>query len=210
MRRSNPLIAAFSIALLACGLGFGFRYGVRDDLFARNFGVVDEGAVYRSGRQTPAMMKRLVETHKIKTIVDLGAYPEGSIDEKQAHAVASVLGVRRHRFFLHGDGTGDPNAYVSALRVMLDPAQRPVLVHCAAGAQRTSGCVMLYRLATQGKGLDETYEADAQRYRHRPQRNPNLMPHLKQWGNKIVDALAGTEKIPYTEPRGGAKSEWAD
>lgn len=196
MKHGNPLIAIFSIALLATGLGFGFRYGVRDDLFARNFGVVEAGKVYRSGRQTPAMMKRIVETNKIKTIIDLGAYPENSIEERQSQAVAQALGVRRVRFFLQGDGTGDPNAYVSALRVMLDPVYHPVLVHCATGAQRTGACVMLYRLAAQGKSLAETYP-EAQRYKHVPGRNPYLMPYLKQWGEKIVDALASTGRIPY-------------
>lgn len=206
MKRLHPLIAIFSIALLATGLGFGFRYGVRDDLFARNFGVVEAGKVFRSGRQTPAMMKRLVEANRIKTIVDLGAYPEKSVEEKQSQAVAAALGVKRVRFFLHGDGTGDPNAYVSALRVMLDPANHPVLVHCATGAQRTSGCVMLYRLATQGKSLDESY-AEAQEYKHVPRRNPNLMPYLKQWGEKVVDALAGTARIPYSAPGAGASHD---
>ncbi|MFN0010421.1 MAG: fused DSP-PTPase phosphatase/NAD kinase-like protein [Phycisphaerales bacterium] len=207
MKHRNPLITIFTVTLLACGLGFGFRYGVRDDLFARNFGVVEEGKVYRSGRQTPAMMKRLVEEHKIKTIVDLGAFGDGSVEEKQAQATAAALGVRRVRYVLAGDGTGDPNAYVAALRVMVDAASQPVLVHCAAGAQRTSGCVMLYRLATAGEPFEKTY-AEAQEYKHRPSRNPNLLPYLQQWGDKIVDALAaGTEKgaarIPYTPPNDG-------
>ncbi len=207
MKTKNPLIAIFTVALLACGLGFGFRYGVRDDLFARNFGVVEEGKVFRSGRQTPAMMKHLVEQHKIKTIVDLGAYGDGSIEEKQAQATAAALGVRRVRYYLHGDGTGDPNAYVAALRVMVDAASHPVLVHCAAGAQRTSGCVMLYRLATKGEPFENTY-AEAQAYKHRPARNPHLLPYLQRWGDKIVDALAagaekGAAKIPYTPLKDG-------
>jgi protein tyrosine phosphatase (PTP) superfamily phosphohydrolase (DUF442 family) len=36
------------------------------------------------------------------------------------------------------------------LRVATDPALRPVLVHCAQGADRTGACVAAYRLAVQG------------------------------------------------------------
>lgn len=208
------MLVVLVIAALATGLGMGLRYGVRDDVWPRNFGVVSEGQVYRAGRQTPASMKRLVERYKIKTIVDLGAYAPGSPEERAAAGAAAALGVRRVRVsrdpvgrqVLHGDGTGDPNLYVVALRIMTDPASQPVLVHCAAGAQRTGACVMLYRLALEGKPFEETY-AEAQRYRHDPARNPYLMAYLKEWGAKIVDALPDRKPIPYHAVADGVRHD---
>lgn len=176
------------IAAVAVLGGFTLRYHVRDNVWPRNFGVVEEGKLYRSGRQTPAMFERLVREHRIKTIVDMGAFAEGSREEEFAARTAKALGVDRLVFRLEGDGTGDPNSYVRALRVIADPARQPVLIHCAAGAQRTSGCIMLYRNITQGQPLDKVYE-EAFDFEHDPARNPKLWPYIYRWRDAINRAV---------------------
>ena len=39
---------------------------------------------------------------------------------------------------------------LKALRIMTDPAKRPLMVHCAHGADRTGALVALYRVVVQG------------------------------------------------------------
>jgi protein tyrosine/serine phosphatase len=39
---------------------------------------------------------------------------------------------------------------VQALRIMVDPANRPLMVHCQHGADRTGALVALYRIVVQG------------------------------------------------------------
>jgi len=58
--------------------------------------------------------------------------------------VAAKPGIECVEFLLPSDGTGDPEKYVRALQLMTDPQRQPVLVHCGAGAQRTSTAVILY------------------------------------------------------------------
>lgn len=198
-RRPPRLSVILAIAAAVALGGWFFRYHIRDDLFARNFGVVEAGQIYRSGRQTPAMMEQIVRANGIRTIIDLGAFAPGSREEAIADQTAKALGVTRFRFGLYGDGTGDPNEYVAALRLMTDPALRPVLVHCAAGAQRTSGCVVLYRHHVQGQPLAGAFP-ESFAFKHDPGRNPNLAPYLNRWSTEIGAALKDGTRIDYREP----------
>lgn len=181
-RHKQWLIPA-GIALIA-GLAAIWFAKSRHDVFPDNFGIVKTGVLYRSADLTPAATALVHEKHHIKTIVDLGAFDVGSAKERVAADTAKALGIERHIFRLEGDGTGNPNAYVQALRVINDPAKQPVLVHCAAGAQRTSGCVILYRSLIEGETFNEAY-GEASEYRHRTSKNPRLKPYLQKWIDPI-------------------------
>ena len=186
-------IALGVVAVLTLG-GFGYRYGVRDHVLARNFDVVETGKLYRSGRLTSATTEQVVRGNGIKTIVDLGAFCRDTPDRRVADQTAAALGVKRFQFALQGDGTGDPQMYVDALKIIADPANQPVLVHCAAGSERTSVCVMLYRKAFEGKGYDETY-AEAIAHKPRPHRNPELRKYIDRWGDAIIEAVKTGEPL---------------
>jgi protein tyrosine/serine phosphatase len=194
------------VALLIVAGALVFRFGVRDHLFPKNFGVVDEGKVYRSGKLTPGTLSDVVERHAIRTIVDLGTWPAGSAGDRREQRTADALGVERYRFELVGDGTGNPNHYVNTLRIMTDPARQPVLVHCGAGAERTGMSVMLYRQVTLGTPIEEAY-AEARRYKHDPGRNPRLREVLSRYGPMILEAYREGRQIsvpgevePVSEP----------
>lgn len=155
-----------SLALLVLGGAITWNKYIRDYFVPRNFGVVKAGAIYRSGRLTSPVLRQLHEDYHLRTIIDLSAfepqYPEA--DEQQ---LADELGIERFRFSLVGDGTGDPNNYVAALKLMTDPARQPVLVHCSAGAQRTSAAVILYRHIVQGMSVQESYPESFE-FKHDP------------------------------------------
>ncbi len=181
------------VALVMLGLGaLGYAKLVRPNIVPKNFDVVDTGKLYRSGWLTPAATRQVVEANHIKTIVDLGGYDIKPAGERVAERTAAALGVERRVFRLNGDGTGNPNAYVEALRIITDPAKQPVLVHCSAGSERTGVCVLLYREIVQGHAFgadfNETYA-----HGHDPSRNTRLRPYLEEWHAKIAQAFkAGT------------------
>jgi protein tyrosine/serine phosphatase len=187
-------------AFLLLVIAFGF-VSARPNLVPKNFGEVDPGKVYRSGQLTPEAFRRVVEAHHIKTIIDLGSGKDEPSVEKLNASVAASLGVRRCVGALEGDGTGNPNWYVWALRLASDPANQPVLVHCGAGSERTGMLVILYKNVHMGVKIEEGYE-EAKRYRHDPARNPKLKPTLDQFAPAILAAyregrwIAGHEVPP--------------
>lgn len=195
--RHVPL-AVIVIAGVSIAAWFG---GVRWHFSPKNFGVVEEGVLYRSAALTPAATKIVRDEYQIKTIVDLGAYDRDPEGERIAEETAEALGVRRLSFRLEGDGTGNPNAYVQALAVINDPANHPVLVHCSAGAQRTSGCVILYKEIIKGLPFDPAYE-ESKSYKHDPRKNPRLKPYLKTWQERIAESFKTGTAIPGFDPLG--------
>ncbi len=162
----------------------------------RRFGVVEEGVLYRSAVLPPAALAGVVEDHQIRTIIDFGGHTRGSRSERREIELAEAMGVRYVYLPLYGDGTGDPNMYAEALRVVNDPANQPVLVHCSAGAERTGGLVALYEHFELGMTLDNAYDRCAA-YDHDPARNPKLRPMLDQWVDEIEQSVRTGEPIPY-------------
>lgn len=197
-RRRRGHIAA---VILASTVGFGFAsWGVYDaaikpHVSPKRFGVVEAGRIYRSGELTPASTRLVVEKHGIRTIIDLGAHEPGTRDERLAQRTADALNVVRISLDLEGDATGNPNNYVVALRVLRDPNRWPVLIHCAAGAQRTGCAVALFRMIDEGWTFDQAI-AEAKNYNHDPKDNPKLTAMIEKYRGPIEAALNSGGQIP--------------
>lgn len=160
----------------------------------KRWGVVQEGAIYRSGEPLPRATRRVEKETGVKTIIDLGAHTPGTEEEATAQATAAELGMTRYRFGLIGDATGDPNDYVTALRIMNDPANQPVWVHCAAGSERTGCLVALHRVIVDGWDIDRAYD---ETYQYDHDDNPHLRPMLEKWLPQIEEAYRTGGTIPY-------------
>ncbi|MBL0927545.1 MAG: tyrosine-protein phosphatase [Phycisphaerales bacterium] len=204
VRRPWVLVLLFIVSAVAAG-AWTWDAFVKDRIIPRNFGVVEAGQIYRSGRLTPETMEKVVRQNGIRTVVDLGAWKEGSPEDEAARAAAERNGAVRVRLpRLEGDGTGDPNSYVLALRMMADPSKRPVLVQCAAGAQRTGACVILYRHVVEGRPIAEVYPESFE-HRHDPGDNWKMLAYLADWAEPIARAFRGggtVEGWPPVKGRG--------
>ena len=180
----------------------GYQNLVHPNLFPKRFGVVVPGEIYRSGKLTTAALTKVIRKHDIKTVIDLGAWvvdtPANRRASQREQETVEALGTQRFVFQLIGDATGDPNDYAEALRLMLDPANRPLLVHCGAGTERTGCVVALYRMHTEGMSLEEAY-AEAERAGHSGKRNPHLRKVLEKWSGPILESLETGEPIPWVE-----------
>jgi|GEM_PF-436904 len=166
----------------------------------KRWGVVQEGAIYRSGEPLPRAAKRAVAEMGVKTIIDLGAHTPGTEEEITAQQTAEELGVTRYRFGLIGDATGDPNDYVAALTLMNDPANQPVWVHCAAGSERTGMLIALHRIINDGWDIDRAYD-ETHQYDHDD--NPHLREMLDRWLPDIEQAYRTGQAINYDQARDG-------
>lgn len=187
MARSRRPAIILGVVLTLAGSFVVWDGLVKPHVIPKRFGVVTPERIFRSGKLTPAAMSAVVREHGIKTIIDLGAWVHDPRGERLEARTSQVLGVERHVFDLLGDSTGDPNDYVEALRLMTDPANQPVLVHCGAGTERTGVIVYLYRTIVEGRPKDEAL-AEAERAGHSPRRNPRLAQTLDRWEEPIARA----------------------
>jgi protein tyrosine/serine phosphatase len=114
----------------------------------KRFGVVVEGQLYRSGEVTPRELEHAARRYGVRTVLSLldPDAPE-SVAEREA---AARLGLRWVNVPLPGSGASRPEERAEIRQVLFDPEVAPVLVHCAAGANRTGLAVGLYRIHRQG------------------------------------------------------------
>lgn len=180
------LILTLFIAVIAAAITF-YIDGVRPNLSPKRLGTVDDGKVYRSGQLTPAAYHEVHERYGIRTIIDLGSYVHNDpVGERRNQRTAEALGAKRFVLPLFGDSTGNPNYYIQALRLAIDPANQPVLIHCGAGTERTGLLCILYKNMQKGVSFEDGL-AEAIRYGHNPTKTPELKQMLAKYGEAIID-----------------------
>lgn len=193
-RHKNRRVKSLSaVVLAACLLGGAvwFWDGVaKDRLIPKRWAAVEGHSIYRSGQLSASLVKRTLASHGIKVIVALTGSDPQDKDQAAEEKVAAELGIDLLRFPLLGDGTGDVNNYAGALTAVIQAERqgKPVLVHCAAGAQRTGGTIAFYQLLVDEKPP----AAVIQELKHHgwdPKRNPNLLPYLNANLGKIATIL---------------------
>jgi protein tyrosine/serine phosphatase len=165
-----------------------FVYHHYVDYYPKNFGIVVPGALYRSGYLTADALSRVCHQYKIRTIIDLGGSEPGTQEYEAEVEAAQELGIKRFPFVLPGDGTGDPNTYIEALKLISDPNHQPALVHCAAGAYRTSTVVILYQNIFMDQPIWTAVRQSAQ-FGYQPEKNPQSLAYLAEHLAAIRQAL---------------------
>lgn len=200
--RGIGFVQILGIIAAAIVLVVGYQNLIHPNIFPKRFHEVVPGQIYRSGKLTTAALAKVIRKHDIKTVVDLGAWVVDTPANRRANAreqhATEALGAQRIVFGLIGDATGDPNEYAEALRLMTDPDNWPVLVHCGAGTERTGCVVALYRMHTEETSLEDAY-AEAERAGHSGTRNPHLRKVLEKWHGPVLESLKTGEQIPWTE-----------
>jgi tyrosine-protein phosphatase SIW14 len=193
--RLRVLIVLAVVVAAAAGLVMAL------DATPKNFGVVDDGEVYRSGELTPRTLEWLAERRDVKTVIDLGAYHAGSEHERTMRELAERMGLNRYEFRMKGDGKGDPQDYARVLALLADPETHPVVVHCAAGAQRTGMAVLLYRTIVEGEPVGEAYQ-ETLRYGHDPADNERFLTYLMEHIDEIRAAYEALRPLPASASGG--------
>jgi protein tyrosine/serine phosphatase len=92
---------------------------------------------------------------------------------------------------------------------MTDPRNQPVLVHCAAGAERTGAAMILYRHAMEAERIIDAYR-EATEFKTSPTDNWVMLAYIAEWNDEIERAFreGGTiPGVPAVEPRVGGCAE---
>ena len=110
-----------------------------------NFAKVSE-ALYRGQQPTPDGFKEL-KAMGIKTVVNLRSFHSDRDDLKGT-------GLRYAHIYCKAWHPEDEDL-VQFLKIVQDPANQPVFVHCQHGADRTGCAVAVYRIVEEGWSIDD-------------------------------------------------------
>jgi len=181
-------VAALAVCVLG-GVGWFWGEVAQDRLIPKRWDVVEGHRIYCSGQLSASLVKRTLAHHGIKVVVALTFEDPQDKDQQAEKRAAAELGIELLRFPLFGNGTGDIDQYAGALAAVIQAERqgKPVLIHCAAGAQRTGGAIAFYRLLVDKKPPAEVVQ-ELRRHGWNPKRNPNLLPYL----NENLARLAAT------------------
>jgi hypothetical protein len=151
--------AYFSLIALTAAVAAGWlahRASLRVHL--RRFAVVQEGVLYRSAQPTAGGVLQLVEGLGVKTVVclrrELPQLCRGFLDPRQPSGPAegdlvTRLGATHRRWLMGGEAHWpwfSGQQFEDFFRLMDEPANFPVAVHCIGGRHRTGTFVALYRM----------------------------------------------------------------
>jgi tyrosine-protein phosphatase SIW14 len=146
------VVFAGLIATLVVAAPIGYKRW--HDKEYRNFRVVEEGVLYRSGQLPLPRLQQFVQTHGIRTVVCLRKGNDPIDQQEETWVTARGLKfVRIQPPTWYPDETGKvpAEAALQTFRdVMDDPANYPVLVHCFAGIHRTGAMCAVFRMDYQG------------------------------------------------------------
>jgi protein-tyrosine phosphatase len=192
------------LLVLACS---GLLRGevLKDRLVPRRFGVVVPGQIYRSGQISAPLVEKVLQQNSIKVIVHLNG-PQAGLDGVAAEQRAvRKLGIDYYCYHLNGDGTGDIHQYVRALETIREAVTRsePVLVHCAAGTQRTGAVLAAYHLLLE-HGAPAEALADMKRYGWRPDHDRVLPQYVNSHMKELAELLVADgvlKQVPNPLPR---------
>jgi tyrosine-protein phosphatase SIW14 len=141
--------------LIAGPVAFAYHQRVQ----TRNFRVVREGVLYRSGQMTLSGLERIIHDYGIRTVITLRdapvpGEPPPDLDEEVFCQMMDIRYVRiPPRAWEAPRGGGPPPVQEGVQRfldIMADPRNQPVLVHCFAGVHRTGAYCAIYRMEFEG------------------------------------------------------------
>lgn len=180
---------AFSVVLVLV-FAFGGWEIFKYKIVPKRWGIVEQDMVYRSGRISPHLIRSALQKHGIKVIVDLTAPEPDSSSWRAEQEAIKGMGISAYNFPLSGDGTGSITNYARAIAAIEQAKKenKPVLVHCAAGTQRTGGVAASYRLLIN-KQPPATAYAELTRYNWKPRKDKVLLEYLNAHMSELAAIL---------------------
>ena len=118
-----------------------------------NFGQIDEG--YFRGAQPEGQDYADLAALGIRTVIDLTGKRETRAAEP---SLVTAAGMKLFRIAMSTQSTPRPEDVEQFLRLVNDPANRPVFVHCVGGRHRTGVMTAVYRMTGDGWSADRAYE----------------------------------------------------
>lgn len=146
--RHLTLAAIFGLPLVVLGLSAALYSAA----WPKRFAVVAEGQVFRSGAVSADQLRTLKERKGLRSVLCLlNPSARETADER---AAAEAQGIAWINIGLPGDGASTPEQR-ERIKAAMREAPKPLLVHCAAGTNRTGLAIGMYRLHEEGWTLEQ-------------------------------------------------------
>ncbi|WP_323794892.1 tyrosine-protein phosphatase [Nisaea sp.] len=130
-----------------------------------NFHTVIPGTLYRSAQPSAADISKYHQAYGIKTIVNLRGEHTGKGWYEAEVAEADRLGIDHVDFYMSASLELSQEK-AAELLLVFERAERPVLIHCKAGADRSGLAAALYLAAVTKHGEEAAEEQISLRYGH--------------------------------------------
>ncbi|HXU40260.1 MAG TPA: tyrosine-protein phosphatase [Blastocatellia bacterium] len=146
-RVSLMAVVAISLALATAAEN---KPGKLSKVSIKNFGCINEN--YYRGAQPQKQEYAELASLGVKTVIDL--QEDGEANEKQ---MVELAGMKFVRFLMNTTDRPDSKIVAQFLKLVDDPANQPVFVHCHGGRHRTGVMTAVYRLTHNGWTPDQAY-----------------------------------------------------
>jgi protein tyrosine/serine phosphatase len=155
------------------------------------FAEAEPGRLYRGGFPTAKQIRILQAEKHIRTVISLTSDERKPRDTELDSAVRE-LGLKRYRFPMNGNGTGDLPTLDHAADAMANSSDQPIYFHCSAGDKRSSAALAAYWMKHKGKSLQVTLDDLTRDYDMEfDGEDRELRDYLKQYAEYIgVDSRA--------------------
>ncbi|MCL7997254.1 tyrosine-protein phosphatase [Brucella sp. 21LCYQ03] len=121
-----------------------------------NFHTIVPGQAYRSNQPDPVRIAQLQKLYGIKTIINLRGAEPGLDWYDEEVAAAKALGIQLTDFEISSNRKLSTEQ-THALITLMQNAEKPILIHCKAGSDRTGLAAALY-VAAVAKGGERKAE----------------------------------------------------
>ena len=154
-----------------------------------NFRAVSPGQVYRSGQLTEKQLTEYAREYGIRSILNLRGRNERSDWWKEEITAASRLGLKHYDVRLSSRKEPTEKT-VQALVTILQEAPKPLLIHCAGGADRSGLVSAIYLYRFEGYSYKKARRQLSFVYGH----NTLLYPDKKSMDRAFAD-FCGRDRV---------------
>jgi len=157
MRVSKRLSSAASVATLMVGALVLFTVAqaaekpARHKVNVKNFGCINEN-FYRGAQPEKGDYEDLAAMG-VKTIIDLQR--EGESGEQK---MVEAAGMKFYRIPMSDNAPPAPEQVAEFLKLVNDPANQPVFIHCKGGRHRTGAMTAVYRMTHDQWAADRAWQ----------------------------------------------------
>jgi protein tyrosine/serine phosphatase len=164
--------------LLTLGVGACSSDDENVNLDVMNFHAIEEGQAYRSAQPRERELRHIIDEYGIKTVINLRGENKGKSWYDMEVAVCQDRDVAHEDIRMSSQSLPSPDE-LSDLVTTLKTAQRPILMHCQGGADRSGLAAAMYRLVVEGKSKDEALAELDGRFGHIDDRKPCMTKFIR-------------------------------